>query len=92
MIFLVVVATLAALSTANPMAPISAIAKRLSIRQMPNCDGITIPERCTQALNDYTRMLQEIMNNPSPESARQIVDSLRTLLNTMCAVSVLLFF
>ena len=69
------------------------IAERLSIRQMPNCDGVTIPERCTQALTNYTRMFQEIMNKV--ESAR-LGAKLYTLFEHFsipcAAVSVLLLF
>ena len=84
-LWVVIVASLAALSTANPLAPIES----LLIRQMPSCDGITIPERCTQAANDYTRMVQEIINNPSPDSTNRILNSIRTFLNTICSTECL---
>ena len=81
-VLVVIVANLAALSTANPLAP---AIESLSIRQMPNCSGITIPERCTQAANDRTRILQEISNNTSPSDSFINYRILNYYLNITCS-------
>lgn len=79
MILLVVIAATVVLSTANPLAPL------LSVRQVPNCGGITIPMRCSQAINDYNQMLQQIAANPSSDTIRRIVDAIGPFLNTLCS-------
>ena len=83
---LLLVVTVAALSTANPLGPLEAI-KSISIRQMSNCNGITIPGHCIQAADDYTRAFQEIMSNgtASPDSALRVLMAMRTYLDTMCS-------
>ena len=77
-ILIVVVATVA-LSTANPLTA-------LSIRQVPNCGGIVVPDRCSQAITNYGNMLQQIVNNPADaDTDNRIVDAIGTLLNTICS-------
>ena len=86
---LLLVVTVAALSmsTANPMAPLEAAIKSISIRQMSNCDGIIIPGDCIQAANNYSRAFQEITSNGtgSPDSARRLLMAIRTYLTTACS-------
>ena len=75
-ILIVVVATVA-LSTANPLTA-------LSIRQVPSCGGIVLPEHCSQAFNNYVNMVQQITNNPDSDTVNRIADAVGTPLNTIC--------
>ena len=75
-ILIVVVATVA-LSTANPLTA-------LSIRQVPSCGGIVLPEHCSQAFNNFNNMSQRIVNTSDPDSVNRLADTLGTLLNTFC--------
>ena len=80
MIVLVVLAATVALSTANPLAPL------LSTRQVPSCGGIIVPMRCSQAIADYTQMLQQILANPTdPDAINRIVNAIGPFLNTICS-------
>ena len=82
MILVVFVVTLAALSTANPLVQF----RDISVRQLPSsCGGVTIPERCTQALDDYGQMLQQIFTNISSETGPMFVQAITTLLDVFCS-------
>ena len=82
-ILLVVAANLAALSSANnPFAPIESLSTRQATL---SCNGISIPERCTQASTDYAMMVQQATNMPSPDSSRRIVNFTRTALDIICS-------
>ena len=70
---LIVVVANVALSTANPLTA-------LSIRQVPSCGGIVLPEHCYQAFNNSNIMSQNLTRD-----VNRLVDVVGTQLNTFCS-------